>query len=185
MTYDLLLLAHILAALAWLGAGFTFLVLLSMAARRGDDTTTVKLLGYSTDLGLRLFVPASLATFVFGALLVADGPWTADQLWIGIALAGYAVTFLTGVLVAKPRGERLDALIAQNGGVLGPEAREEVGRLLLIGRLDYAVLLAVVADMALKPTADDGGALAVIAAIVVGGLLLVGSRARRLAAAPA
>ena len=121
MTYDLLLLAHILAAMAWLGAGFTMLVLISMAGRRGDDSTTVKLLGYSTDLGLRLFVPASVATFVFGALLVADGPWTADQLWIILALAGYAATFLTGAAFAQ------DTVVRQSTTTTEPGAGVTVG----------------------------------------------------------
>lgn len=183
MGYDLLLFGHIVAAIAWIGSGFGLLIVATMADRRRDDIAFATLLRYNETLALRLFVPASLGTFVFGVLLVADGPWTVDQLWIVLALAGFAATFLTGILVFKPRGDKLAALIERDGGALGPEAMRGARELLMLARLDYVVLLTVVFDMAVKPTGDDVWALVLMAAAVVAGTVSVVGRARAVATA--
>lgn len=183
MGYDLLLFAHIVSAIAWIGSGFALLTISTIADRRGDEATMTSLLRYNEFLAPRLFVPASALTFVFGVLLVADGPWTVGQLWIVIALAGFAATFLTGVLVFKPRGEQLAAMIERDGGTLGADALRGTRELLTLARLDYVVLLTVVFDMAVKPTGDDVWALALMAAAVAAGVAFVLTQARRVATA--
>jgi MFS family permease len=124
-----------------------------------------------------LFIPASLGAFVTGLLLVLDGPWSWDQLWIVLGLAGFAATFLTGLLVIKPRSEKLAAIVERDGG-LSPEALVGARQLLIIGRSDYVVLFLVVADMVLKPTKDDVGTLVAMAAILAAGIAYVVVRAR-------
>jgi hypothetical protein len=49
---------------------------------------------------------------------------------------------------------------------------------MFLGRTDYIVLFLVVADMVLKPTADDVGTLVVMAAILVAGVAYVVVKAR-------
>ncbi len=185
MDYDLLLFAHISAAIIWIGSGFLLQVLATMADRAKDDATFAGLLRMNGVLGLKLFVPASLATFVLGVLLVADGPWSADQLWIVIGLAGFATTFLTGILLLKPRGDRLAAMIERDGGALGPEALHGARELLTVARLDYVVLVVVVFDMAVKPTGDDVWALIAMAAAVIAGAAVVLGQVRQLNATTA
>lgn len=185
MRYDLLLFLHISAAIVWIGSGFFGQVLASMAERRRDEATFAGLLRYNAELGLKLFVPASLATLVLGLLLVADGPWSFSQLWVTLGLVGFAATFLSGLLVLKPRGDRVAELVERDGGALGPEAMLEARKLLAFSRIDYVVLVAVVYDMAVKPTSDDTGALVVLVLGVIAGLALTLGRARRLDAAPA
>ena len=41
-----------------------------------------------------LFIPASLATFVFGLLSAIEGDWDFGQAWIMIGLAGWLFSFL-------------------------------------------------------------------------------------------
>ena len=185
MGYDLLVFLHVSAAIVWIGSGFFMQVIVTMADRARDDDTYASLLRYNEVLGLRLFLPSSLATFVFGLLVVADGPWTLDMLWIVLALIGFAGTFLTGVLVLKPGGERLAEMLRSDGGTLGPETLHQARRLLTLARLDYVVLVAVVFDMVLKPTGDDTGALIVMALAVAGGVAFVLTRVRALDAATA
>jgi uncharacterized membrane protein len=186
MAYDVLLFLHILAAMAWIGSGFLAQVLAVMAQRRRHDATFATLFQYVADLGLKLFMPASLAVVVLGVALVADGPWSFDQLWIVLGLVGFAATFLTGLLVFKPQGDRLAEMIERDGGTMGPEAQTLAMRLLTLGRIDYVVLLAVVFDMAVKPTGDDVGALIAMAAAIVAGVVVVLGQARRIGApAPA
>lgn len=177
MAYHLLVFCHVLAAVVWIGAGLLVQLLAVMADRRSDGPMFAALLRYSSRLGLTVFVPASLSVFVFGVLVVLDGPWTFGSLWIVVALAGFAATFLTGGLVLKPRADRLAAM-TPGDVVLGPEAMVAARRLMVLGRLDYVVLLVVLFDMVARPTGDDVGALAGMAlALVLGvGAVVLASR---------
>jgi uncharacterized membrane protein len=72
------------------------------------------------------------------------------QFWIIFGLVGYAVTFLTGLLVLGPQAKRIGQLLETKG----PEAAETqaaISRILRTARVDEEVLLLVVADMVLKP----------------------------------
>jgi len=60
--------------------------------------------------------------------------------WVIIGLVGYALTFTTGI-----------AVLSDSVGPSAPEPQAVIGRLLLIARVDIAVLLLVVADMLVKP----------------------------------
>ena len=176
--YSVLLFVHISAAIAWIGSGLLIQILLTMADRRRDEATFGALMDYTAGLGLKLFMPSSLIVLVCGIALVADGPWSFDQLWVVLGLVGFAATFLTGLLVMKPQGDRLAEITAANGGVLTPEAMYTARKLLALGRIDYVVLVAVVFDMAVKPTGDDVGALLVMALAIAGGLAYVLQRAK-------
>ena len=136
-------------------------------------------------LAPRLFIPASLSALVFGVLLVIDGPWSFDQLWVVIGLARWAVSFVLGFFYFKPEGERIGALVEQHGPAY-PEVDRRLRRLNIVDRLQLLILLLVVADMVIKPTGDDGAVLIVGAALLAAAALAAaGSIRRRGAAAPA
>lgn len=182
--YELLVFGHIAAAIIWLGAGFLIGLLVLGAERAGDR---MKEAGYHQDVGWlapRLFIPASLATLVFGILLVADGAWTLDQLWIVIALCGWAVSFLLGILYFKPEGERI-AAIAEERGPQDPEIAWRIPRLNVVDRLQLVILFTVVFDMVFKPTSDDGDVLVVGAIVLVAAMVLAFAAIRRQQAAAA
>ena len=176
--YELLLLLHIVAAIVWLGSGLFLQILATRAERANDAEGLRRVAADSAALGETLFIPASLATLIFGVLLVIDGPWSFDTLWIVLGLVGYLGTFLTGILVMKPGSEKLAALMEREG--MSPRAEIEIRRLLTKARVDTIVLYLVVAIMALKPTADDVGILAALAAVVVAGLAFVAVRLRQI-----
>ena len=83
----------------------------------GAQATTglQSLFGQSEWLATRVFIPVSLIVVVAGILLVIEGPWAFDQLWVLLGLAGFAATFLTGLLVIKPDSERIAADLARDG----------------------------------------------------------------------
>jgi uncharacterized membrane protein len=176
--YELLLFLHIVAAIVWLGSGLFIQVLATRAERANDAEGLRRVAADSADLSEKLFIPASLATLIFGVLLVIDGPWTFDTLWIVLGLVGYLGTFLTGVLVMKPGSEKLAALMEREG--MSAQAEVEIRKLLTKSRVDTIVLYLVVAVMALKPTGDDVGILVALAAIVVVGLGYVALRLRQI-----
>ena len=178
--YELLLFLHIVAAIVWLGSGLLIQILAVRAERARDVEGLRRVANDAAGLGETLFIPASLATVIFGVLLVLDGPWGFDMLWIVLGLAGYLATFLTGILVMKPGSEKLAAIMERDQGVMSAEAEVEIRKLLTKGRLDTVVLYLVVAIMALKPTGDDVGLLAAFAVIVVGGAAYVAVRLRQI-----
>lgn len=176
--YELLLFLHIVAAIVWLGSGLFLQILATRAERANDAEGLRRVAADSAALSEKLFIPASLATLIFGVLLVIDGPWTFDTLWIVLGLVGYLGTFLTGVLVMKPGSENLAALMEREG--MSVPAEIEIRKLLTKARVDTIVLYLVVAVMALKPTGDDVGILVALAAIVVAGLGYVALRLRQI-----
>jgi uncharacterized membrane protein len=170
-TYELLTFLHISAAIIWLGAGFLLGVLIFGAARAGDRGREA---GYHRDVGWlapRVFVPGSLATFIFGVLLTIDGDWDFGSLWITVAMIGWLASFLTGILYFKPEGQRIGALAAERGPG-DPEIEARVHRVNIIDRVQLAVLFTVVADMVIKPTGDDTGVLIAGAVVLAGALAL-------------
>lgn len=163
--YELLVVLHVFAVIIWLGAAFVLAVLVFGAERAGDKE---KEAGYHADvdwLSTRLFIPASLSVLVLGFLLVAEGSWSLDQLWIAIGLAGWLATFLIGILFFKPAAERIAALKEEHGPD-HPEVVHLIRRVNVIDRVDLLVLFLVVADMAIKPTGDDTG-------VLIGGAVLI------------
>lgn len=169
-TYELLLFLHIAATIVWLGAASALTLLAFGAARANDIAAKATVNAHSEYLAVRLFIPASLATVIFGLLLVAEGSWNLDQLWIVIGLGGFLVSFLTGILFFKPEGERIEELVERHGPT-HPEVTKRIDMIEAVGRIELAILFLVVADMAIKPTGDDVGlllaGLAIIAAVAV------------------
>lgn len=178
--YELLLFLHIVSVIVWLGSGLLIQILAMRAERAHDVEGLRRVANDAAGLGETLFIPSSLATVIFGVLLVIDGPWAFDQLWIVLGLTGYLATFLTGILVMKPGSEKVAQIMERDQGVMSAEAEVEIRKLLTKGRLDTVVLYLVVAVMALKPTGDDVGFLAALAVIVVAGAAYVAMRLRQI-----
>lgn len=177
--YEVLLFGHVAAAIIWLGAAFAATLLTLGATRAGDSA---KLAGYAEDnnyLAARLYIPASLGTFIFGLLLVAEGSWDLGQLWIAVGLAGWLMSFLIGILFFKPEGERL-AEIAERRGPTHPEVEARTRRMDVLGYFELVILFVVVAAMVIKPTGDDTGVVVVGAIVCALAALLAAVEFRRL-----
>jgi hypothetical protein len=119
------------------------------------------------ELGNRLFMPASMLTLLTG--LVLCWLWIGfAELWIIVGLIGFATTTAVGSMIYKPTADRMAAMIARDG--VTPAALDVGRRILKIARLDYTVMLIVIADMVLKPTSGDTAILATMAVVFVAGL---------------
>ena len=182
--YEILLFLHIVGATIWLGSAFMLQALLFRARQTEDAVLTERISSNTQWLAQRIFIPTSLAVLVLGILLTIEGPWSFDQLWIVIALAAFAGTFLFGVGVIEREGKRLHAATAAHGPE-HPETRRHSDRLDAYMKLDLVLLFVVVFDMALKPTADDVGTLVLGAAALLATIAYVVRVARRPALEPA
>jgi uncharacterized membrane protein len=169
--YEVLLFVHVLGVAVWFGTGFALLVLGNRFDRGGDHAGLRSLFDQSAWLANRIFIPVSLVVVLAGILLVVEGPWAFDDLWVVLGLAGFAVTFLTGLLMLKPLSEGIADQLGREG--MTPATVRNIASLFTRMRIDYVVIALVVADMVLKPTSDDVLVLALMGAVLLAAVALV------------
>jgi uncharacterized membrane protein len=148
--YELFLFLHVTSVIVWLGAGTTLALVALFAGRTGDRELLGRLGPIGGWLGPRVFGPAALGALVFGLVLVDEGSWSFDPLWIKLGLGAFAVSFVLNAGVRVPLIRRLQrgADPARTGRILG-----------LLPRFELTVLYLTVADMIAKPTGADTGTL--------------------------
>jgi uncharacterized membrane protein len=173
--YEILLFLHIAAAVVWLGSGFFVQMLLSRADASGDDGLKAGLASNSGWMAQRIFIPASLLVLIVGILLAIEGPWSFGDLWIVLGLAGYAISFLIGILFLEPEGKRIHKAMEAGDR---EAAAFRVSRINAVSRIELTVLYLVVAAMALKPTGDDTGTLIAGAVVLLAALAVWGPKLR-------
>lgn len=179
--YTLFKFLHVLTAIAWVGGGLTLLASSLFTMRDKGDEAVLKGLDTMNSLGKVWFIPASLLTVVFGAVATTLGGLWGD-FWVLLGLAGFANTFLTGLLILEPKGRQVAAML-EAGNTTGAIA--EGRKLLSVAKFDYTVMLVIVADMVLKPHWSDVLTIGVFAAAIVAGLVVFLLPALRSEPAPA
>jgi len=160
--YELLLFVHITAAVIWLGGAFTFQMYGAVVLRGGDPDELARFAGRAGYLGERMFVPASLLVVLAGVGLMIDGNWDWDQLWVVFALVTFAASFVTGLFVISPLAKRIPVV-----GPTTPAGQSLTQRLFTVLRIDLVYMYAIVFTMVVKPTADDGWTIAIVAFVLV------------------
>ena len=176
--YSIVKFLHVVSAVLWVGGGFVLFLLGMLAERAGNIEEKLQAMRASGQLGGRFFAPMSMLTLIFG--LIMCGFWVGfSDLWIVIGLVGYATTFSIGMFIFKPTGERMGAMVAKEG--ISPAVLAIGQRMMRWARLDYAVMLAIIADMVLKPTLHDIGILAGMAMVIALGAALAFGGGRQMA----
>jgi len=149
MTFDRwLLYLHILAAISWMGAGIT-LVLLAIRARQVGQE--LKMIGQMEWLGVRIGGPSVIIVLGSGVWMVArSSAWQFSQLWIILAVTLFVVLFLAGVGFHMPQYKRIRTAIEQHGED-SSEVRHLVQRSFLAARVEVVLLVIAVLLMVFKP----------------------------------
>ena len=163
--YELLLLLHVIAAITWVGAATTYFLLELRTDLSGDVEREASQNDDADWLAPRLFIPAAVGTLIFGILAAMEGDWDFGALWIVIGLAGFGVSFVTGIGYFEPEAKKLKAAVELHGAG-NPEVRRRVANLKMVGRIELAVLYVVVASMVIKPTGEDGAVIFVLVLIL-------------------
>ena len=103
--YDWFKAGHVLVAVLWVGGGATLALLAIMTLRLKDPLQVARFAHQAGKIGELLYTPASLLVLLFGIGLMTNdqSPWDWDLLWVQIALAGWALTFLVGFFWIRPR----------------------------------------------------------------------------------
>jgi uncharacterized membrane protein len=142
---------HILAAIVWVGGA---LMIQLFAFRILKETDSTRIAKFSKDvelIGMRTFVPSSLALVILGFVLVHQGQW-AYTFWIVFGIVIWALSFVNGAAFLGPESGRIGKLIEARGGV-DSEVQRRIERLLLCSRVELAFIALIAMDMVLKPGA--------------------------------
>jgi hypothetical protein len=124
---------------------------MGLAAERARDTTQLAAITrMAAFAGERIFPPAAIVVFVMGVLMQANIHAGYSPFWLVFGLLGFAATFVIGIAILAPASKRLKTLIEEKG-IDDPACMAAISRILLIARVDIAVLLLVIADMVVKP----------------------------------
>lgn len=178
--YIVLKFLHVIAAMAWFGAGAVLLFLSVVAMRRRDNAELMFVAGKMGFLGAVWFLPASGLTVLLGiGMATLGGLWA--EAWVVLGLIGALASFVTGHFFLRPIGMGAGELMA-NGRV--DEAARLARRLIRMAQFDYCVIAAIVALMVLKPGWGDIMVLSTLAVLLTAaGILLLAPRGEMEAAA--
>jgi uncharacterized membrane protein len=143
-------LVHVSFAVFWVGGGLLLTVLAARAERANNAEDLANIARQAMFAGEKLFTPASGIVLAMGIAMVIDQHIGFGTTWVTIGLIGFAISFVTGIAVLAPRARKLVELF-DTVGAAAPETQKAIGEIILIARLDVALLLVVVADMLMKP----------------------------------
>jgi uncharacterized membrane protein len=148
-TYEVLLFAHLLFVVTWVGTDIC-LQILSLRVLRAGGQRAVDFLADIEWLGTRLLLPSGFLVVIFGLLLVDDIGYDLGQTWLILALAGWVFSLIVGAGFLGPESGRI-ATLAADRGPEDPAVQSRARRLLLVSRIELVVLIALILDMVVKP----------------------------------
>jgi uncharacterized membrane protein len=140
---------HVLTAVIWVGGAFTVQVLALFAMRSPLPGRKAEFAKEAEKVGMRVFGPASLILVVMGFILVQKGHWDYHT-WVILALIAFALSFLTGIAFLGPESGRIAKAIAAEGPD-SPAVIARINRILLVSRIELAILILIAIDMVIKP----------------------------------
>ena len=142
---------HVGFAVFLVGGGLLLTALALRAERSKDPEDLATIARQATFVGEKLFAPASGIVLLMGIVMVINSPEIGfGDTWVIIGLVGFAISFVTGIAVLAPRARRLVELFDTVGST-APQTQAAIREILLISRVDVAVLVIVVFDMLMKP----------------------------------
>jgi uncharacterized membrane protein len=141
---------HVIAAVVWIGGGALLTILGLLAERKDDPVELATVARQAATVGEKLFAPAGLVVVAMGIAMMVNTNWGWGRFWVIAGLVGYAITFVLGIGVLAPLAKKVAALLDEKGAN-DPETTAQIKKILLIARVDVALLLLVVVDMVTKP----------------------------------
>jgi uncharacterized membrane protein len=148
--YALFRVVHVMLAVIWVGGAVLITVLALRAERARDADELATIARQAAFAGERIFAPAGGIVFLMGIAMMINTDWGWGKFWVDAGLVGYASTFITGIAVLSPMAKQIQ-VSADEKGPEHPDTVAIVNKILLIARVDIAVLLLVIADMVTKP----------------------------------
>lgn len=148
--YGLFKAIHVTFAVLWVGGGTMITIFAIVAERSNDPMQIASVARQAATVGEKFFGPVGLVTFSMGIAMMLNTNWGWGKFWVIVGLLGYAATFTIGMGLIGPTVKKLHKQIEATGPA-HPDAQALIKRVMLIARIDVAMLLVVVIDMVTKP----------------------------------
>jgi uncharacterized membrane protein len=82
--------------------------------------------------------------------MTSNGDIPYDQFWLIFGLVAWGLSAATGILFLGPEAKRLNKAAAEHGPK-SPQVQARLRRILLVARIDIALMFLIVFDMVVKP----------------------------------
>ena len=147
--YQVLLFVHIVCAVIWVGGAFAIQAL-AVLVSRSDDPMELPRLGRNLEIiGTKVFMPAAVLLFLAGVVMTIQN-WSFGNTWIAVSIALWILSALGGAIYLGPRAKRAAALFDAEGPS-SVAARELIGRLFIVSRVELVSFAVIIALLVFKP----------------------------------
>ena len=141
---------HVGAAVVWVGGGLFLAICAVLAELARNDDQLLQVGYWAEHVAGRLFPLMSFVVLGFGIAMTANGDIGYDQFWLVFGVIAWALSAATGILFLGPEAKRLNKAAAEHG-IKSPEVQARLQRILLVVRVDVALMFVIVLDMVAKP----------------------------------
>src|SRR5947209_9516998 len=140
--YGLFKALHVTFAVLWVGGGTMITILAIVAERSNDPVQIANVSRQAATVGERFFAPVGLVTFLMGVAMMINTDWGWGKVWVVVGLVGFAASFTIGIALIAPTVKKLHVVIEASGPT-HPQAIALIKRIMLIARVDTALLIIV------------------------------------------
>jgi uncharacterized membrane protein len=141
---------HVGAAVVWVGGGLFITIIAVLAELANDDDQLLQIGHWAETVAGRVFPVMSFVVLGFGIAMTMNFNIPYNQFWLIFGLVAWALSAGTGILFLGPEAKRLNNAAAAHGPQ-SPEVQARLRRILLVVRVDVALMFLIVFDMVAKP----------------------------------
>jgi uncharacterized membrane protein len=177
---------HVVTAVIWIGGATMIQAYAFRILRTGDGKRQADFSKDTEVVGMRVFIPSSLLLFLAAIAMMVNLDWSWSQNWVVLGLIAFGLSFVLGAGFLGPEGGRIAELIEREGPD-SPAVQARIRRVLTFSRCELVVLLAVIVNMVVKPTGDNGWFWGILVVMVLGiaAVLALSGRGKQAVPAPA
>jgi uncharacterized membrane protein len=141
---------HVGAAVTWVGGGLFIALCAILAELANDDDQLLQIGRLADQVASKVFPIMSFVVLGFGFGMTSNANIPLDQFWLIFGLVAWGLSAATGIFFLTPETKKLTKAMTARGPK-DPEVQTRLRRILLVLRVDVALMFLIVFDMVVKP----------------------------------